>query len=120
GAWDVQAITTFLASIAVLLGVARLFGEIARHFRQPAVLGEILAGVLLGQTVLGRISPELFHTLFPSEGPAQIALAGFTTLAVTLLLLVAGIEVDLSTVFRQGKTALTVSLCGLFFPFVIG
>ncbi len=120
GAWDVQAITTFLASIAVLLGVARLFGEIARRFRQPAVLGEILAGVLLGQTVLGKISPELFGTLFPAEGAASIALAGFTTLAVTLLLLVAGLEVDLSTVFRQGRTALAVSACGLTTSFTVG
>lgn len=52
-------ITAMFLSLGVLLGVARVLGELALRFRQPAVLGELLAGVLLGPTILGSIAPEL-------------------------------------------------------------
>ncbi len=113
-------ITVFLVSLGVMLGLARLLGELARKYRQPAVLGEILAGVLLGPTVLGAISPDVSAWLFPPEGSVRIALDGFIILAATLLLLVVGLEVDLSTVWRQGKAALAVSALGIAFPFTLG
>ncbi|MFW6060498.1 MAG: cation:proton antiporter [Phycisphaeraceae bacterium] len=113
-------ITVFLLSLALLLGLARLLGEVARMYRQPAVLGEILAGVLLGQTVFGFISPEWYTWLFPSEGDTFTMLEGFIILAASLLLLVVGMEVDLSTVWRQGKAALLVSVCGIALPMTAG
>jgi Kef-type K+ transport system membrane component KefB/mannitol/fructose-specific phosphotransferase system IIA component (Ntr-type) len=113
-------IAVFLLSIALLLGTARLFGEIARLMKQPALLGEIFAGVLLGPTVLGRINPDWFAMLFPETGGVAIALEAVFTLAIVLFLLVAGLEVDLSMAFRQGKAALGVSLVGIVIPFGIG
>ncbi len=115
-------ITRLMVALAVLLGVSRVLGELARRFKQPAVLGEILAGVLLGPTVLGYISPELMEWVFPSsEGEAgRIALDGFIVIATTLLLLVVGLEVDLSTVRRQGKATAFVSLMGVLLPFGLG
>jgi len=109
----------FLLSVAVLLGVARLLGELARSFGLPAVVGELLAGLLLGKTTLGRISPAGFDFLFPSGVPKTM-LAGYTTLAVVLLLVVAGLEVDLQIVKRRGRTALLVSLLGIVVPAVGG
>jgi Kef-type K+ transport system membrane component KefB len=61
-------------SLGVLLCVARLLGEIAQWLQQPAVLGELLAGVLLGPTILGSLAPELSGFLFPSQGVNAIAL----------------------------------------------
>jgi len=115
-------LTVLLLSLAVLLGLARLLGEIARHLSQPAVLGEILAGILLGPTVLGAISPDFFTWLFPAdaEHATRIAINGFITLSATLLLLVVGMEVDLSTVWRQGRATLMVSALGMLFPFSLG
>jgi Kef-type K+ transport system membrane component KefB/mannitol/fructose-specific phosphotransferase system IIA component (Ntr-type) len=107
-------------SLAILLGVARLLGEISRYFGQPALLGELLAGVLLGPTLFDYISPSFHEWLFPKEGGAAIALHGFGQLSVALLLLVAGLEVDLSSVWRQGKAALWVSVTGVALPFVLG
>ncbi len=120
-----REVTTFLLSLAVLLGLARVLGEWARRFKQPVVLGEILAGVLLGPTVFGAVSPDWFAWLFPTGSAGAgagtyIALEGFILLAATLLLLVVGMDVDLSTVWRQGITALSVSLCGILLPFLIG
>lgn len=109
----------FLLSIATLLGVARLLGELARNVGLPAVIGEIVAGVLLGPTTLGRLLPGVHAYLFP-QGPPKTMLAGYTTLAVVLLLVVAGLEVDLGIVKRRGRTALAVSVLGIVVPLAGG
>jgi Kef-type K+ transport system membrane component KefB/mannitol/fructose-specific phosphotransferase system IIA component (Ntr-type) len=114
-----DTMTVFLA-LALLLGVARALGEVARHFHQPAVLGEILAGIILGPTILGRVAPELQSHIFPSFGDVSVVLGGVSSLAVALFLLVAGMEVDLASAFRQGKATLRIALWGLVVPFVFG
>ena len=114
-----ETIILFL-SLAVLLFSARALGELARRFHQPAVLGEILAGILLGPTLFGAIAPHAQQFVFPSQGLLPLILQNFMSIAVVLFLLVAGIEVDLSAVWRQGKSALVISIWGLFIPFVIG
>jgi Kef-type K+ transport system membrane component KefB len=95
-----QNIMVIFLSLGILLGAARVLGELAQRMRQPAVLGELLAGVLLGPTVLGRLAPELSAFLVPSHGPSAIVLDTIATLAIVLFLLVAGIEVDSSTIWR--------------------
>lgn len=110
----------FFLALAVLLGTARAFGEVAIRLRQPAILGEILAGILLGPTVMGRMAPGLFASVFPQTGGFPAAFEAFTTVAIALFLMTAGMEVDLSTVWRQGKTAVTVALCALVPAFVVG
>jgi Kef-type K+ transport system membrane component KefB/mannitol/fructose-specific phosphotransferase system IIA component (Ntr-type) len=114
-----ELIATFLA-IGTLIAAARLLGEVARRFGQPAILGEILAGVLLGKTVLDQQWPQLYTYLFPETGGAAVVRDGIGKLAVTLFLLVAGMEVDLSSVWRQGRTALTVSIAGIIIPAAVG
>jgi Kef-type K+ transport system membrane component KefB/mannitol/fructose-specific phosphotransferase system IIA component (Ntr-type) len=113
-------VTVLFVSIAVLLGTARLLGELCKRVRQPAVLGEIAAGILLGPTVLGAIAPGLAAGLFPAEGAVPISLNAITTVAISLFLLVAGMEVDLTTVWRQGKSALIVGVVGMVLPFILG
>ncbi len=115
-----QNIITLFLAVGILLGTARTLGEIAQRFRQPAVLGELLAGVLLGPTVLGLLLPEVNLFLFPMQGPNAIALDTLVTVAIVLFLLVAGLEVDLSTVSRQGRVALKVGIMGMVIPFIIG
>ena len=117
---DHAQITTFFLALGILLATARLLGEIARRLRQPAVLGEILAGILLGPTVLGHLWPEANTFLFPATGPNALALTTLASLAVALFLLVAGLEVDLSMLFRLKKTATVIGLSSLVLPFAIG
>jgi Kef-type K+ transport system membrane component KefB/mannitol/fructose-specific phosphotransferase system IIA component (Ntr-type) len=112
-------VTWMLVALATLLGTASLLRELARSLRMPAVVGEIAAGVLLGPTVLGRVAPGVAATLFPPHGPLLAFLNGFSTLAAALFLLVAGMEVDLSSVWRQGRTAIGVSLAGVAIPFAL-
>lgn len=107
-------------SLAVLLGMARLVGELMQKLDQPAVIGEILAGILLGPTVLGTIRPDIYAALFPSTGAMPIVIDTVTTLGVVFFLLTAGLEIDLRSIFRQGRSALLVSFLGVIIPFLFG
>lgn len=120
GNLSAENITIFFLALGILLGFARILGELAQKFHQPAVLGELLAGVLLGPTFLGTFAPEISAFLFPMTGPNAIALKAIATLAVVLFLLVAGMEVDLSSIWRQGKIAPRVSISGIIIPFILG
>ena len=99
-------ITTFLISISVMLFSAKLLGELFVKIKQPAIIGEIIAGVILGPTILGLIFPSIFLQLFPKSYEISIAIESFTTIAVILLLLISGLEVDLAMVLSQGKKAI--------------
>jgi Kef-type K+ transport system membrane component KefB/mannitol/fructose-specific phosphotransferase system IIA component (Ntr-type) len=120
GSLSAHEITLFFAAVGLLVLVARVLGEVAVRLRQPAVVGEILTGVLLGPTVLGRLAPGWQAALFPEAGDFPAALGGVTTLGSALFLLVAGIEVDLSSLWRQGKAALWVGTGGMLVPFGLG
>jgi K+:H+ antiporter len=113
-------VMTMFMSLAVLLGCAKLAAELMQKIGQPSILGEISVGILLGPTVLGHFRPQLYATLFPSTGAMPIVLETVTTLGVVLFLLTAGLEIDLRSIFRQGKAALLVSLFGVAFPFAAG
>jgi len=107
-------------SLAVLLGAAKLAGELMQKLDQPSVLGEIMAGILLGPTLLGHFKPDLYAFLFPVTGNLPIALETVTTLGVVFFLLIAGLEIDLRSIFRQGKSAVLVSFFGVVIPFAFG
>jgi Kef-type K+ transport system membrane component KefB len=95
------------ATIGLVVVVARLLGGLARRLKQPAVAGEIVAGVLLGPTLLGWAAPS----------PTLEALG---RVAAGLFLLAAGMEVDLSTLRRERRTAAYVGLAGLALPCSLG
>lgn len=113
-------LTVVLTSLAALLVAARILGEVAQRLHLPGVVGEILAGILLGPTVFGAFAPQIYSVLFPSAGPVAVVLDGMSSLAIVLFLLVAGMEVDLSTVWRQGPIALRIGCVGMVFPFAVG
>ena len=112
-------IMNLLVQLSVMLMVGRLFAEMARKIKQPAVIGEILAGIILGPTILGMIQPDWFHSLFPA-GSSSLVLDGFVQVAVVMLLFIAGLEVDLHIVLQQGRQAFYTSTLGLIIPFAIG
>ncbi len=113
-------ILVLLLALASLLGAARLLGEIARRLGQPAVLGEILAGIVLGPTILGSLVPQANAFLFPQTGTNALVMHGIGTFAVVLFLLVAGMEVDLSTIVRLRRSAAIIGCSSLLLPFTIG
>jgi Kef-type K+ transport system membrane component KefB len=100
----------FLALAAMLI-LAKLLGELAERIGQPAVLGELVAGVLLGASALGVV---------PSEGAAGELVHGFAELGVLLLLFEIGLETDLREMFRVGPASLAVATVGVVVPFALG
>ncbi|HZL87569.1 MAG TPA: cation:proton antiporter [Pirellulaceae bacterium] len=112
-------ITIVFLSLGVLLVSARLLGELFHRLSQPPVVGELLAGVLLGPTLMGRVWPQFTQTLFPAEGPRSAVLDSLSAIAIALFLLVAGLEVQLSTIWRRGRTSLAVALAGFAVPFAL-
>src|SRR5579872_5679055 len=114
-----DVMVVFLA-LATLLACAKLAGELVKKFNQPSVLGEILAGIVLGPTVLGHYRPGVYALLFPHTGPVALVLDGVSAISVVFFLLTAGIEIDLASIFRQGRSALLVSSFGMVIPFGFG
>jgi Kef-type K+ transport system membrane component KefB/mannitol/fructose-specific phosphotransferase system IIA component len=112
-------VLVFLLALATILGSARILGELARLVHMPLIVGEMTAGIVLGPSVLGRISPGAQAWLFPSGAP-EAMLGGYTTLGVILLLVVVGVEVDLGVVRRRGKSALATGLLGIVLPMASG
>ncbi|HLT74193.1 MAG TPA: cation:proton antiporter, partial [Ohtaekwangia sp.] len=112
-------VTMLLIQLGIMLITGRVFAEFARAVRQPGVVGEILAGIVLGPTVFGMFFPELFNTVF-GTGNSALVLDGIVQVAVVMLLFIAGLEVDLNIVIRQGRQALLTSSFGLVIPFVLG
>jgi Kef-type K+ transport system membrane component KefB len=113
-------IVILLLSIGSMLILSRLFAEFGKKFKLPVVLGEIFVGILLGPT----ISDYFFHTelttLFPKEGTVKVAMDGITQLAVIMLLFVAGMEVQLQVVLKQGRTAILTSITSMIIPLGLG
>ncbi|HEY9661376.1 MAG TPA: cation:proton antiporter, partial [Allocoleopsis sp.] len=109
-----------LLELTLLLLVARGLGELMRRLNLPPVVGELLAGVLLGPSLLGWIFPDLQAQIFPRSQAQSDLLAVVSWLGVLFLLIVTGLETDLTLILRKGKTALLISLGGIVVPFVTG
>lgn len=99
---------TILLALVATIAATKLFGELAQRIGQPTVLGELLAGVVLGGSVLALFDPT------------QPVLHAFAELGVLILLFEIGLHTDLRALARVGPTALTVGLVGVALPFGAG
>src|SRR5207253_520198 len=81
---------------------------------------QLIAGVLLGPSVLGELWPDLQHAIFPPDREQKAMIDAVSQLGILMLLLLTGMETDLSVVRKSRKTALSVSLTGIAVPFVCG
>ena len=115
-----QQVATLVAAVAVAVLAAHTVGALFARFRQPAVVGEILAGLLFGPTVLALLVPDLQEALFPTTGPVAAVLAGLAQLGMLLLMFITGSELRLDTIRQDRRTIVLVSLAGLVLPFAIG
>ena len=118
GGLDEHQVLVFLMQLALLVGAARLLGGIVDKLRQPPVVGQILAGVLIGPSVLGKLYPGVFDWLF-SDSTAGSVVYGVAWLAVIMLLVVIGYETDLGIIMRFRRAAVNVSAGGLAVPLVV-
>lgn len=110
----------FIAQLVVLLLVGRLLGEAMQRIGQPAVMGQLLAGVILGPSVFGTIWPAAQHTLFPAGREQKAMLEAVSDLGILMLLLLTGMETDLKLVRKARWAAICVSAAGIAVPFALG
>ena len=109
-----------LVQFGLLLAVARTLGQVAVRFGLPSVVGELLAGFVLGPTLFGALAPGAFEAIFPQE-PGQVHLLEVVSwLGVLMLLVLTGLETDVELIARKGKGAAVISLGGIAVPFVTG
>jgi Kef-type K+ transport system membrane component KefB/nucleotide-binding universal stress UspA family protein len=114
------SVVVFLAQVVTLLVCGRLMGELMQRIGQPSVMGQLIAGILLGPSVLGAFLPSVSHALFPPGAAQKAMLDALSQLGILLLLLMTGMETDLS-VFRDARrTAMSISLAGIVVPFACG
>ena len=107
-----------ILQIVVIVAVARLTGAAVSRFGQPRVVGEILGGLLLGPSLLGRIAPEMSAALFPAGSLGFInALAQFGLL---LFMFLVGLDLDLSHLRRRAHVAVITSHASIGLPFLLG
>lgn len=102
------SVERFLLLLAVILASAKLLGELAERIGQPAVVGELLAGVILGPSVVGFVDPALPPLHLIAE------------IGVVLLLFGIGLETDLRRLLSVGGAAFTVAVVGVLLPFALG
>jgi Kef-type K+ transport system membrane component KefB/nucleotide-binding universal stress UspA family protein len=110
----------FIGQIVALLVVGGLMGEGMQRIGQPAIMGQLLAGIFLGPSVFGAILPDIQHHLFPPVAAQKAMLDAVSQLGITLLLLLTGMEMDLALIAKMRRAAASISIAGIAVPFIAG
>ena len=110
----------FVAEIVLLLIVGRGLGELLERVGQPAVMGQLIGGILLGPSLFGWLWPSAQHMIFPSDPEQKSMIEAVSQLGILLLLLLTGMETDLRLVRRVGAACVSISASGIAVPFVCG
>jgi Kef-type K+ transport system membrane component KefB len=113
-----MALTRLLLQMVIVVLAARLGGAAARRLGQPAVVGEMLAGIAIGPSVLGALAPGAVASLFPADSLATLGL--LSQLGVILFIFVVGMEFEWHHVGGRARAALLVSSASILLPFLLG
>ena len=111
---------TLALQVATMLAFALIFGQIMRRLRQPAVVGEMFGGIVLGPTVVGWLAPGLYTWLFGSSANVAVVRDASIKLGMLFFLFYAGLEVSLYDLKRLGKRAVLIGLIGTLLPIAAG
>jgi len=113
-------VLVLIVQVALLLLSARALGEIALRLGQPAVVGEILAGIVLGPSLLSGFFPWISEWVVPQTEVQGYLIEAVSLIGAMFLLLITGLETDLALIRRHARTAIGVSYGGIIFTFTSG
>ena len=124
-AGSVDVVLHVLATLAAVIALGFVLGRLMRRLGQPPVIGEVLAGILLGPSLLGAISPEAMHLLVPAKaddpgGQVLAALRAVAQLGVVLYMFLVGLELDAGKLRHQAHSTVAISHASIVLPFVLG
>ncbi|KUM25097.1 potassium transporter [Mesorhizobium loti] len=110
----------FVLEVILLLVVGRGIGELLERLGQPAVMGQLIGGILLGPSLLGWVWPAAERVVFAGDASQKSMINAIAQLGVLMLLLLTGMETDLRLVRRVGRACFSISAAGVAVPFVLG
>lgn len=114
---DGPSLILLVAQIAVIILASRVVGYIFRRIGQPQVVGEMLAGILLGPSLLGWMAPGFSATLFPAASLGL--LTAFSQLGLVLFMFLVGLELNVKELYEQGRATVLMSHASIVAPFVL-
>jgi Kef-type K+ transport system membrane component KefB len=113
-----QPLPRLLIQIVIVILAARLFGAAARKLGQPSVIGEMAAGIALGPSLLGAVSPHTYQLLFASASLGVLGL--LSQIGVILFMFIVGLDFDWAHVRHRAHAAVVISNVSIAFPFLLG
>lgn len=121
----VDVVLHVLATLAATVALGFTLGRLCRWMGQPPVIGEVIAGILLGPSVLGAVWPDAMHALIPAKttdpnGLVPAALKAVSQVGVVLYMFLVGLELNAARLKKQAGAAVAVSHAGILAPFVLG
>lgn len=111
-------LATLLLQIITIIVAARCLGWFFKKMRQPSVIGEIIAGILLGPSLLGHLLPEASSFLFPAASQGNLQF--LSQVGLILFMFIVGMELDLNVLKTKAKDAIVISHASIIFPFALG
>ncbi len=113
-----ESLAILLLQIITIILVARIFGWFFRKIGQPSVIGEMIAGIVLGPSVVGMYFPEFSQSLFPVESLGNLKL--LSQIGLIFFMFVVGMELDLNALKNKANDAVVISHASIIFPFTLG
>jgi Kef-type K+ transport system membrane component KefB len=107
-----------LLALVVVIIAARVCGAICKWMQQPPVIGEVLAGIFLGPSLLGRISPEAMHYVLPTTVAPYLSI--IAQIGVILFMFLVGLELDTSKLKHRTHATIAISHASILVPFLLG
>src|SRR5512136_2409247 len=111
-------LTTLLLQIILILCTARVVGRVFRRFGQPQVMGEMMAGILLGPSLLGWLVPSVFKAVFPLQSLDFIN--ALSQVGLVIFMFQVGLELDPRVLRSLGHRVVTISTASILIPFTLG
>ena len=122
---NVPVVLHVLSTLAVVILLGAILGRLCKYVGQPPVIGEVVAGLVLGPSLLGAISPDAMHLLIPSQaldpkGSVATSLKVFAQLGIILYMFLIGLELNAAHLKLKARAAFAISHASIVVPFVLG